>query len=261
VLLSDVLNAARPTPDARFVRCASGRGHDTTLPLATALQATLLATHVDLGDGLAPLAPGHGGPLRGVTRERYFYKSVKWLRRIECLVDDRLGFWERTAGYHNGADPWTEQRYVVRGVDGPALRRMIAARDFGGHDLLGADLRGLDLEGASFAGAQLRAADLTGAVLRGADLTGANLTNARLTGADLRHARLESADLEGADLTDADLRGATGSPASLTATEFVAADGARGAHVSGLDWSGTPRVGLLETQEAYLTQHGVVLRG
>lgn len=259
IALADALALAAPTPDTRFVRFASGRGHDTTLPLARALRDTLLATHVDLGDGLEPLPPGHGGPLRGVTRERYFYKSVKWLRRVECLAEDRLGFWERTAGYHNGADPWTEQRYVVRGADGPAQRRMIAARDFAGQDLLGADLRGLDLEGASFAGAQLRAADLSGAVLRGADLSGANFTNARLTSADLRRARLGGADLEGADLRDSDLRDAVGAPLSLTAAEFVAADGTRGARVDGLDWSATPRTGLVESQEAYLSSRGVRL--
>ena len=40
----------------------------------------------------------------------YAWKSVKWVRAIEYLTEDRRGFWEER-GYHNVADPWSEQRY------------------------------------------------------------------------------------------------------------------------------------------------------
>ena len=43
---------------------------------------------------------------------RYFWKSAKWLRGLELTADDRPGFWERY-GYHNDADPWSEQRYCL----------------------------------------------------------------------------------------------------------------------------------------------------
>ena len=33
------------------------------------------------------------------------------LAEIEFLQGDRLGYWEQR-GYHNGADPWLEQRLV-----------------------------------------------------------------------------------------------------------------------------------------------------
>jgi DMSO/TMAO reductase YedYZ molybdopterin-dependent catalytic subunit len=41
---------------------------------------------------------------------RYFWKSANWLRGLELLDHDELGFWE-TYGYHNYGDPWREQRY------------------------------------------------------------------------------------------------------------------------------------------------------
>jgi len=40
----------------------------------------------------------------------YFWKSAKWVRRIEFAVDDRPGYWE-VRGYHNEDDPWKEERY------------------------------------------------------------------------------------------------------------------------------------------------------
>jgi DMSO/TMAO reductase YedYZ molybdopterin-dependent catalytic subunit len=40
----------------------------------------------------------------------YFWKSAKWVKRIEFVAADRPGFWEER-GYHNEGDPWEEQRY------------------------------------------------------------------------------------------------------------------------------------------------------
>jgi DMSO/TMAO reductase YedYZ molybdopterin-dependent catalytic subunit len=40
----------------------------------------------------------------------YFWKSAKWVKRIEFAAADRPGFWE-VRGYHNEGDPWKEQRY------------------------------------------------------------------------------------------------------------------------------------------------------
>jgi DMSO/TMAO reductase YedYZ molybdopterin-dependent catalytic subunit len=57
-----------------------------------------------------PLAPEHGYPLRLVVPHLYFWKSVKWVRGLEFLAEDRPGFWERN-GYHMRGDPWDEERY------------------------------------------------------------------------------------------------------------------------------------------------------
>jgi DMSO/TMAO reductase YedYZ molybdopterin-dependent catalytic subunit len=57
-----------------------------------------------------PLEPDHGAPLRLLVPKRYFWKSAKFLRRLEVMSGDRMGFWELN-GYHNDADPWQEQRH------------------------------------------------------------------------------------------------------------------------------------------------------
>jgi len=56
------------------------------------------------------LSPDHGWPLRLFVPSRYFWKSAKWLRGLEFMDRNRLGFWEQR-GYHDEADPWKETRY------------------------------------------------------------------------------------------------------------------------------------------------------
>ena len=57
-----------------------------------------------------PLTREHGGPVRVVIPDWYFWKSAKWVTRIEFAKDDSPGFWE-VRGYHNEGDPWKEERY------------------------------------------------------------------------------------------------------------------------------------------------------
>jgi DMSO/TMAO reductase YedYZ molybdopterin-dependent catalytic subunit len=105
--LARLLEPCAPLPSARFVSfvARSERAHSTSLPLAEALDLGTLVTLTRDGE---PLAPAHGGPVRTVVPGRYFYKSLKWLERIELLAEDRLGYWEAEAGYHNRADPWRD---------------------------------------------------------------------------------------------------------------------------------------------------------
>ena len=56
------------------------------------------------------LTPDHGWPLRLVVPKRYFWKSAKWVRGLEFMAKDSLGFWEKL-GYNNNADPWLEERF------------------------------------------------------------------------------------------------------------------------------------------------------
>jgi DMSO/TMAO reductase YedYZ molybdopterin-dependent catalytic subunit len=107
----------QPKPNARFVMQHCEYGFTTNLPLEVALaDSFLLATHYN-GE---PLTPEHGYPLRGAVgfipgredlKAVYFWKGGKWLRSLEFMSEDRLGFWEQ-AGYHNEADIWKEQRTV-----------------------------------------------------------------------------------------------------------------------------------------------------
>ena len=106
----------KPKPSAQFVMQHADGGYSTNLPLAVMLQENfLLATHCD-GQ---PLSPEHGFPLRGVTgaipgrddlKDVYLWKGAKWLRGLEFLSADQLGFWEAN-GYSNEADVWKEQRF------------------------------------------------------------------------------------------------------------------------------------------------------
>jgi DMSO/TMAO reductase YedYZ molybdopterin-dependent catalytic subunit len=98
---------AKPRATARFVIAHAEQGFTSNVPLPfLEHDGALLATGAD-GE---PLSAEHGGPLRLVVPGKYFWKSAKWLREIELSSIDRLGFWERY-GYHNDADPWTEERY------------------------------------------------------------------------------------------------------------------------------------------------------
>jgi DMSO/TMAO reductase YedYZ molybdopterin-dependent catalytic subunit len=107
----------KPLAGAAHILQHAEYGFSANLPLAICLQENfLLATHFD-GQ---PLSPDHGFPLRAIIgaipgREDlsvpYFWKGAKWLRGLEFMTHDRLGFWEQ-AGYHNEGDVWKEQRYA-----------------------------------------------------------------------------------------------------------------------------------------------------
>lgn len=106
VRLSELAARVGVRESARFVRFADVGDYDTTVPIACVEEALVAHSH----DG-SPLTAEHGGPLRSVVPSRYAWKSCKWLAEIEFLEEDRLGFWE-LRGYHNGADPWAEERLV-----------------------------------------------------------------------------------------------------------------------------------------------------
>lgn len=108
VPLAALLDACRPLSQARFLVARDRDGYSTSFSLAGLdAQRVWLAT----GLGGEPLAPARGGPLRLVVPDRYAWKSVKWLRRLEFLTQDEPGFWERR-GAHPGADPWRAERVL-----------------------------------------------------------------------------------------------------------------------------------------------------
>jgi DMSO/TMAO reductase YedYZ molybdopterin-dependent catalytic subunit len=107
VQLSHIAEVAQLKPSARHVLFHSEAGYTANVPLEIAMQPDcILAWHY----GGAPMTPEHGYPLRAIVPGRYFWKSAKWLRGVEFLDRDQLGFWERN-GYSNSADPWKEERY------------------------------------------------------------------------------------------------------------------------------------------------------
>jgi DMSO/TMAO reductase YedYZ molybdopterin-dependent catalytic subunit len=94
VATHDLLDLVMPKPEARFVMLTSYDGYTTNLPLEDfASKDGILATQWE-GE---PLTRDHGGPMRLVIPHLYFWKSAKWLRRIEFLLGDQAGFWNGTA--------------------------------------------------------------------------------------------------------------------------------------------------------------------
>ena len=82
-------------------------GYTTNVPLADLLSDNVLVAYEY---DRARIEPEHGGPVRLLVPHLYFWKSAKWLRRIDLLDHDEPGYWEQN-GYHDYGDPFREQRY------------------------------------------------------------------------------------------------------------------------------------------------------
>jgi len=83
-------------------------GYTTNLLIADLLDGkAMIATHYDN----LPIPVTHGGPARLLVPHLYFWKSAKWVRRLEFVDANKPGFWE-SMGYHIHGDPWREQRYT-----------------------------------------------------------------------------------------------------------------------------------------------------
>jgi DMSO/TMAO reductase YedYZ molybdopterin-dependent catalytic subunit len=114
-----VRDLLQPKPSASHALIHSYGGYSTNLPLAALLDDDVLVAWAADGE---PLAWEHGGPVRLLVPQRYFWKSAKYLQAIELLDHDEPGFWERN-GYHNDGDPWREERTNVDPFAFRALRR------------------------------------------------------------------------------------------------------------------------------------------
>ncbi len=107
VRVRDLLERAGVKPEGAFAMAHSDGGYTTNMPLELLYDDNVLVTHTYDGQ---PLEPDHGAPLRLLVPQRYFWKSAKFLRRLEILTEDEQGFWELN-GYHNDGDPFKEQRH------------------------------------------------------------------------------------------------------------------------------------------------------
>jgi len=107
ILFRDFLSYFKVKPEAKYVMFHADPDYDTNVPLEDLMRDDCLLAYKYDGK---PLTEKHGYPLRTFVPHRYFWKSAKWIRRIEFMAEDRPGFWERN-GFHNEADPWKEQRF------------------------------------------------------------------------------------------------------------------------------------------------------
>lgn len=242
-----------PLAEARFVSFAafSDRNHHTSLPVDYAL-AHSWVVHAFDGE---PLTPEHGGPVRVVTPGKYFYKSIKWLKSIELLAEDRPGWWEVNSSYHNNANPYAgDERFTTGSLRPEQVERFKRSTNldkYRGRVMIGLDLRGWEPATNDLRRLLLKNCDLRHISLPETDLRGCNLSLSNLSGAELKGADLSGSDLEGADFSDADLTGANLSGTALSAARFD------GASVGGARFDDA--WGLVEAQASYLQAQGVSL--
>ena len=102
-----ILDLVQPKPDAKHIVFHSFDGYTANVRLDQFDQPDVFLVHEWEGK---PLTRAHGGPVRVLIPHFYFWKSAKWLRRIQFTIGDHPGFWEQR-GYHNNGDPWREERY------------------------------------------------------------------------------------------------------------------------------------------------------
>jgi DMSO/TMAO reductase YedYZ molybdopterin-dependent catalytic subunit len=108
ISFNKLFSIVKPKNTALFIEflCAD-HGFTTTVPMERLKNKNAILALSYEGE---PISDKHGGPVRAVIPDLYFYKSAKWVIGITFLKEDRLGYWER-GGYSNKADPWKQQRY------------------------------------------------------------------------------------------------------------------------------------------------------
>ena len=117
VAFTTLYELAQPRPDAKFVYFTSYDGYSTNVALDKCLDDDVLVATTFEG---APVPREHGGPARVIIPKLYAWKGAKFVSGITFLAEDKLGFWE-VRGYSNTADPWTEDRFAVKGEPPPGF--------------------------------------------------------------------------------------------------------------------------------------------
>lgn len=107
VRFADLLKLLKVKPEAKYVLVHADPDYDTNVPLEDLMRDDVLLAFRYNNE---PLTDKHGGPLRLLVPHLYFWKSAKWIRGFEFMKEDRQGYWE-VRGFHNYADPFTEQRF------------------------------------------------------------------------------------------------------------------------------------------------------
>ncbi len=91
---------------AKFVLAYSYDGYSTNMPIDYFLKEDSIIGYSYEGKDI----PYHyGGPVRLLIPSLYYWKSAKWLSKIEFIDEDKRGYWEER-GYHDIGDPFLEQR-------------------------------------------------------------------------------------------------------------------------------------------------------
>ena len=107
VRVRDLFAQAGIAPEATHLMAHAEFGYTANLPLVDATRDDSLVAYAYDGVEIEPI---HGGPVRLLIPQLYFWKSAKWLRALEAVTQDAPGFWEQN-GYHMYGDPFLEQRF------------------------------------------------------------------------------------------------------------------------------------------------------
>lgn len=102
-----LMDLVDPLPEATHVMQYGKDSYTTNNSLEELLHPDVIVAYALDGQ---PIPREHGAPLRIIMPHLYAWKGAKFLNRIEFLTADKRGFWE-VRGYHNHADPWTEERF------------------------------------------------------------------------------------------------------------------------------------------------------
>lgn len=107
VSVAHLASVAKVRDTARHVIFEAANGYTSNVRKALGTASNVLVAH-RMDDKALPRT--HGGPVRALVPDLYFWKSAKWLTGIRFVKNDAPGYWE-TRGYSNTADPWKEERY------------------------------------------------------------------------------------------------------------------------------------------------------
>ena len=108
VRVRDLFERAGVQPSATHVMEVAEYGYTTNLPLSDITTDQAIVAYAYEGEDIEPI---HGGPVRIIVPHLYFWKSAKWVRRLELRDRDAPGFWEQN-GYSMYGNPFREQRYT-----------------------------------------------------------------------------------------------------------------------------------------------------
>jgi DMSO/TMAO reductase YedYZ molybdopterin-dependent catalytic subunit len=107
VPFTEVMKLTGAKPEAKYVMVIAEQGYTSNVPLEDLMRPETLFALKHNGE---ELPSDHGYPVRLVVPHLYAWKSVKWVRGLEFMVQDAPGFWEEN-GYNMYGDPFKEERF------------------------------------------------------------------------------------------------------------------------------------------------------
>lgn len=101
VLVKDLLNGLTVKPEAKAIIFYAADGYSTSFPLDYVLRNDIIMADKLNGE---VLPPERGFPFQLVAEQKWGYKWIKWITKIELSNDTNYkGFWE-SRGYNNNGD-------------------------------------------------------------------------------------------------------------------------------------------------------------